>query len=237
MGVPCNFYQVYVDEGSGKNTFAKRMTTIALTINTVSLILCMSVVVVVVTLTMSLVRTETSTHPLKEYERLLPGRRPYSPGDPQTFSSFMIDKSSIESKEQEQEKNTDLTNSNDAFYEILGVCPLIVISSLIGVYAAQRSSSTGVIVLYWLTLTGTLLITTYVTSKFVEYETLFDSQGDLNDEEEVPPRSPIEIISRLMILIGALQMISAIIVTVAKFQKTRVAIKLPSITDLSATIS
>lgn len=209
-------HHIYGDDGSDKNTLPRKLITLALTINTIALILSMSVIVVVVTLTMSLV-TEYKQHELPSKGQEL-------------RTNFQMTTSMSESSSSEGTQEDSETDSlpKDAFLEILGLCPLIVLSSLIGVYAARKSSSTGVIVVYWVILTGSLLISTYVTSKFVEYEELFDWK-----EKEESSR-PIEVVSRLIVLIGSLQMISAVMVTVAKFQKKRVAVKDPSLPDFSS---
>ena len=202
-------YQVYGDDGSEKNTLSKRLITLALAINAVALILVMSVVVVSVTLIISLVTEEKLIEdPFKK------------------LNGYQSNISRTDSQDNEEE---DLS-LDEAFGEILSICPLIIISSLFGVYAARKSSGTGIIVFYWMTLTGTLLISTYVTSKFVEYEDLFTPK----EEDEV--MTPIEAVSRLIILIGSLEMMSAVIVTVAKYQKKRVAVKEPSLPDFSPSL-
>lgn len=175
-----------------------------------------------------------------------------------------------------------------AYGQILAILPLFIISSLLGVSASAKSSTTGAIILYWIILTATLLISTYITSTFVEYENLFaissgnnnnlprksvanglngvnwakhliDSNtsepitdpvdDDLTDDEDfddvysdddvddkgsnLNSNSQVECVARIIVLIGALQMISAIMLTFAKFHKTRVAIKDPSFNDLA----
>lgn len=200
-------YQVYGDDGSEKNTLSKRLITLALAINAVALILVMSVVVVSVTLMISLVTEEKFIEdPFKK------------------LNGYQSNASRTDSEENEEELTLD-----QAFGEILSICPPIIISSLFGVYAARKSSGTGIIVFYWMTLTGTLLISTYVTSKFVEYEDLFTSKED-------QAMTPIEAVSRLIILIGSLEMMSAVMVTVAKYQKKRVAVKEPSLPDFSPSL-
>lgn len=172
-----------------------------------------------------------------------------------------------------------------AYGQILAILPLFIISSLLGVSASAKSSTTGAIILYWIILTATLLISTYITSNFVEYENLFtlmpndnsmrqtarintatvntfshsndiitdsvdetvtdddddfddiytdDTQDDKDSSSSVSnTQSQVESVARIIVVIGALQMISAIILTLAKFHKTRVAIKESSLNDLS----
>lgn len=175
-----------------------------------------------------------------------------------------------------------------AYGQILAILPLFIISSLLGVSASAKSSTTGAIILYWIILTATLLISTYITSTFVEYENLFgittsdlpksknlvnlnktnvgrlktllqsqstsetitdpgdeviddDDDDDFDDvysdesdsDKESNDNSEVESVARIIVLIGALQMVSAIMLTFGKFHKTRVAIKDPSFNDLS----
>jgi hypothetical protein len=185
----------------------------------------MSVIVVVVTLTMSLV-TEYKQHETSQgMTQRLPKRQELRTNPGLEMTTSMTSQDSVGKEER------DDSLSNEAFLQILGLCPLIVISSLVGVYAARKSSSTGTIVVYWIILTGSLLISTYVTSKFVEYEVLFASK------EEDESSTPIEVVSRLIVVIGSLQMISAVMVTIAKFQKKRVAVKEPSLPDFSSLLT
>jgi len=219
----------------GKYTFPQRLITLALTINSVALILSMSVIVVVVTLTMSLVTQQarafssssTTTSPLSTPSTINNGRM--SP-----FPSKSVTSASDRSGGNERgifDDDVDPVIVSQAFGQLLALSPLFIISSLMGLSASQKTSSTGTIVCYWLTLTSTLLVTIYVTAEFVDYENFFESKEDGHSMPSV------EAVSRLVVLIGMLQMMAAILITIAKYQKKRVAVKEPSMLDLNNSVN
>lgn len=195
----------------------------------------MSVIVVVVTLTMSLVTQQaravpsspTTTRPLSNPSSVNNGRM-----SPFPFKS--VTSASDRSGSNEGgifDDDVDPVIVSQAFGQLLALSPLFIISSLMGLSASQKTSSTGTIVCYWLTLTSTLLVTIYVTAEFVDYENFFESK------EDGPSMPAVEAVSRLVVLIGVLQMMAAILITIAKYQKKRVAVKEPSMLDLNNSVN
>ena len=234
-------YHLYPPES--KNTIAHQMVRISLALNAIALILSVSVIVVVVTLTMSLVTTTTrqlsrisqneqqQQQQQQQYLRQGGNADSLSAGNmsmirksshivglllPEAPSSHLMSGGSPGAGRDGQNLVNSRYTESQAFGQILALSPLFIVTSLFGMSASQKFSSTGTIVCYWITLTFTLLISIYVTSGFIEYEELFNTRDK---------STPIDAISRFIVLIGALQMTSAAIVTIAKYQKKRVAVK------------
>jgi hypothetical protein len=190
----------------------------------------MSVIVVVVALTMSLVTQQarassspTTTSPLPS--TVNNGRMSHFPSKSGASDRSGSNEGGI------FDDDVDPVIVSQAFGQLLALSPLFIISSLMGLSASQKTSSTGTIVCYWLTLTSSLLVTIYVTAEFVDYENFFESKQD------GPSMPTVEAVSRLVVLIGALQMMAAILITIAKYQKKRVAVKEPSMLDLNNSVN
>lgn len=243
-------YHLYPPES--KNTISHHMVRISMALNALALILSVAVIVVVVTLTMSLVTTTTKQlgrisqvehrqqerHQQQQQQHPRAGKQD-SPAtgnlslmgsSSQTASKLSLDSlpPNLVLGSEGVADGQNLVNSrfteSQAFGQILALSPLFIVTSLFGMSASQKFSSTGTIVCYWITLTFTLLISIYVTSGFIEYEELFNTRDK---------SSPIDAISRLIVVIGTLQITSAAIVTIAKYQKKRVAVKESSFNDLT----
>lgn len=142
--------------------------------------------------------------------------------------------------------NTD-EDSIEAFGQIIALGPLLVLSSICGIAASQKHTGTTSVVIYWCFLTVTLVLSVYITSFHIDYdsiiglepqeklsveETSFDTDFEgkrfVEREGSENPRPPkttaIEAVSTLVIVIGSFQLFAAIVVTFAKYQKKRVAI-------------
>lgn len=233
------------------------MVRLAVALNIVALILTMSVIVVVVSLTVTLETSTTRINPrihitttdrdsVIEGIRLLnqtlmslkkesfafvaPPTRGHHPLDLRrrlgSDEDFKIFRETDNSSEQQMQRNTDSDQqtTSQSLGQMLALSPLFLVTSLFGMSASQKLASTGTIVCYWITLTLSLLISIYVTSGIIEYEQLFDWENK---------SSSVDTISRLIVLIGGLQMLAAAVLTIAKYNKTRVAVKDQSISEMN----
>lgn len=104
------------------------------------------------------------------------------------------------------------TNETEAFGFILSLGPLLIISALCGITASQRSS-TSVLALYWATLMTTVTMSIWLTGDYLDISNAIDNL------------TAIQIISRLVAFICAIQIVSIVLVTLTNFQNGRVSNK------------